>query len=67
MNTPTWKVVLYPTARRFDHLGATFKTVTVEAHTGTAAEEHALAMWGPKWAICNVKRLSGYEGESNDQ
>jgi hypothetical protein len=71
MKTPTWKVVMFPAGRTFDHMGAVFKTLTVEAHTGMAAEEEALAMWGPKWQICSVKRLTGYsnipvEARNND-
>ena len=59
MQIPTWKVVLYP-VRDSGHRGPRFKTLTVEAHTGAAAEEYALAMWGPRWTICSTKRLTGY-------
>jgi len=57
-NIPTWQVKIYgPIYKRA--LRNPIECVEVEAHTGPAAEEAALAN-KPGWIVLACDRLSGY-------
>jgi hypothetical protein len=57
MIIPTWKVTVYLPI--YKHVPGPRKIVTVEAHTGTAAEQLAIEKF-PGGRVVRIERLSGY-------
>ena len=62
MNIPTWKVTVYAEmwSKGTSWMRNPIRHVTVEAYTGPAAEEAALADY-PNWTVVRCERLTGFE------